>query len=75
MTAPATLLPAVGAAAAVGAWEYSKGQGASEENVLLAGSAAAVGLGLSLVLVESDYVPGIMLTLAGAVVGYSLLKR
>jgi hypothetical protein len=75
VTAPATLLPAVGAAAAVGAWEYSKGQGASEENVLLAGSAAAVALGAALLIEEQDYISGPLLVLAGAVVGYSLLKR
>ena len=74
MTAPATLIPAAALGAAGAAYAYSKNEG-EEGEILLAGSAAAVGLGASLMYQEGNYWAGIPLILAGGLTTLLLLKR
>lgn len=74
MTAPATLIPAGALGAAGAAYAYSKSEN-EEETLVLAGSAAAVGLGASLLYNESNYWAGIPLLLAGGLTALMLLKR
>jgi hypothetical protein len=47
----------------------------TEENVVFIGSAAAIGLGLSLVAFEDDYVWGGLLAAVGATVAVMSLRR
>ena len=66
MTAPATLLPALGAAAVASAMEYSKGERVDPETIAMVGGVAAAALGISLMLEENDYYYGGALALVGA---------
>jgi hypothetical protein len=75
MTAPATLLPALGAGAVAAAYEYSKGQGVNEESIALVGGVAAAALGLSIAAEEGDLVYGPLLAVAGATAVMLLLRR
>jgi hypothetical protein len=74
MTAPATLIPAAALGAAGAAYGYSQHQ-SEEEELMLAGSAAAVGLGAGLLYQEQNYLAGIPLILAGGLTALFLLKR
>jgi hypothetical protein len=74
MTAPATLIPAGVAGLAGAAYAYSEHEN-EEETLVLAGSAAAVGLGASLLYNESNYWAGIPLILAGGLAAMMALKR
>jgi hypothetical protein len=72
VTAPATLLPAIGAAVLAGA--YEAGNGVNERSVLLVGSVAAVGLGAALAVEEQNYLAGGLLAAAGAFVAWSMRR-
>lgn len=74
MTAPATLLPAAALGAAGAAYAYSQHR-SEEEDIILAGSAAAVGLGAGLLYQEQNYYASVPLILAGGITLLYLLKR
>jgi len=75
MSSPAIILPALGAAAVAGAYEWSKGEGVNEESVALVGSATAVALGLTITAEEGDLVYGPILAGVGALGLFLLLRR
>jgi ABC-type uncharacterized transport system permease subunit len=64
MTAPLTLVPAVIAGVAGGAFAYSE-HADSEKSVALAGGAAAAALGGALVYQENNFYAGVPLILVG----------
>jgi hypothetical protein len=72
MTAPLTLVPAGLAGAAAYAYEGGR---TDEEALVLIGGASAVGLGVSLMAVEQNYVWGGLLAAVGAYVAYSTMRR
>jgi len=74
MTAPATLIPAAALGAAGAAYGYSQNR-SEEEELILAGSAAAVGLGAGLLYQEQNWWAGLPLLLAGGLTTIMLLKR
>lgn len=74
MTAPATLLPGAALGAVGAAYAYSNHE-SSEETVVLAGSAAAIGLGIGLIAAEQNYIAGGLLALVGGATAMMLLKR
>lgn len=74
MTAPLTVLPAVLAGAAGGAFAYSEHDDA-EKSVALAGGAAAAALGGALIYSEQNYYAGVPLMLVGLATAYLSIKK
>jgi hypothetical protein len=75
MSSPAIILPALGAAAVAGAYEWSEGHGVDQASVAMVGSATAVALGLTIAAEEGDLVYGPILAGVGALALVMLLQR